>query len=335
LVLAGAALLIALLIARIVLGVAHAPLFPISTGVFESWFPVGHWGMPNGLQTAGLQFGSAAATPMIAVLMESHGWKNALLWTTLPALAVVALWSWYGRDSPKEHPSVSAAELAELDAKGGVHSGAGINRQDLLRVLANKDILLLAISYTIMNYVFYLLSTWSFLYLVQERHLSVLESGWLASLPFMAAALGAAVGGKLSDDLTVRFGLSIGYRAVPLVSLPLAGLLLFAGVESSNPYLAVAALSLAFALTEITEAAYSAATIAVAREHTMAAWGVVGTGGNLGGVIGTPIVAILSAHHAWTAAFLTGTVASIVSGLLWWWIDGGRPLKTAVARTHA
>ena len=202
-------------------------------------------------------------------------------------------------------------------------------------MLANKDILLLAISYTIMNYVFYLLSTWSFLYLVQERHLSVLESGWLASLPFMAAALGAAVGGKLSDDLTVRYGLSIGYRAVPLVSLPLAGLLLFAGVESSNPYLAVAALSLAFAATEITEAAYSAATIAVAREHTMAAWGVVGTGGNLGGVIGTPIVAILSAHHAWTAAFLTGTVAAIVSGLLWWWIDGGRPLQTGVSRTAA
>ena len=335
LVLAGAALLIALLIARIVLGVAHAPLFPISTGVFESWFPVGHWGLPNGLQTAGLQFGSAAATPMIAVLMESHGWKNALLWTTLPALAVVALWSWYGRDSPSEHPSVSAAELSELHAGGAAHAGAGINRHDLLRVLANKDILLLAISYTIMNYVFYLLSTWSFLYLVQERHLSVLESGWLASLPFMAAALGAAVGGKLSDDLTVRFGLRIGYRAVPLVSLPLAGLLLFAGVESSNPYLAIAALSLAFAATEITEAAYSAATIAVAREHTMAAWGVVGTGGNLGGVIGTPIVAILSAHHAWTAAFLTGTVAAIVSGLLWWWIDGGRPLQTGVSRTAA
>ena len=39
----------------------------------------------------------------------------------------------------------------------------------------------------------------------------------------------------------------------------------------------------------------------------MTAWGVVGTGGNLGGVIGTPLVAVLSAHHAWTAAFLTGT----------------------------
>ncbi len=335
LLLAGSAMLLALLVARIVLGLAHAPLFPVSTGVFETWFPVGHWGLPNGLQTAGLQFGSAAATPLIAVLMQSYGWKNALLWTTLPALALVGLWSWYGRNSPAEHPRVSAAERAELEVNASGHSAAGINRRDLMRVLGNRDILLLAASYTIMNYVFYLLSTWCFLYLVQERHLSILESGWLASLPFIAAGVGAGIGGKVSDALAVRYGLCIGYRAVPVVSLPLAGLLLFAGVESTDPYLAVGALSLAFAAIEITEAAYSAATTAVAREHTMTAWGVVGTGGNLGGVIGTPLVAVLSARHAWTAAFLTGTVFAIISGVLWLWIDGSRVLGSGTAASRA
>lgn len=326
LLLTGSAIFVALFVAQIVLGAAHAPVFPISTGTLEAWFPVGHWGFPNGLQTAGLQFGSATATAVTAVLMQSHGWKNALLWTSLPALALIALWYWYGRDSPAEHPRVSAAERAELHANTSVPKAARINRRDLLRVLGNRDILLLAVSYTIMNYVFFLLAVWGFLYLVQERHLSVLESGWLATLPFIAAAIGAGIGGKLSDQLAVRYGLCIGYRAVPVVTLPLAGLLLFAGVESTNPYLAVAALSLAFAAIESTEAAYSAATTAVAREHTMAAWGVVGTGGNLGGVIGTPLVAVLSAHHAWTAAFLTGTGAAIVSGVLWFWIDGGRTL---------
>jgi ACS family glucarate transporter-like MFS transporter len=331
----GSAMLITLLVARIVLGLAHAPLFPISTGVFETWFPVGHWGFPNGLQTAGLQFGSAAATPLIAILMQSYGWKNALLWTTLPAMLLVVLWSWYGRNTPAEHPRVTAQERAELDANGSPHPAAGINRRDLLRVLGNRDILLLAVSYTTMNYVFYLLSTWCFLYLVQERHLSVLESGWLASLPFIAAGIGAGIGGKLSDQLVVRFGLRFGYRAVPVISLPLAGLLLIAGVESTNPYLAVGALSLAFAAIEITEGAYSAATTAVAREHTMTAWGVVGTGGNLGGVIGTPLVAVLSAHHAWTAAFLTGTGFAVLSGILWFWIDGSRPLAIVAVDSKA
>src|SRR5579862_5313675 len=133
----------------------------------------------------------------------------------------------------------------------------------------------------------------------------------------------------------VALGLGPGYCAVPPVSLPIAGVLLFAGVECSNPYLAVSALSLAFASVEITEASYSAATISVAREHTMAAWGVVGTGGNLGGVIGTPLVAVLSAHHAWTAAFLTGTAAAIISGVLWFWIDGSRSLHGAAPAAAA
>ncbi len=157
LLLAGTALFVVLLIARLLLGTAHAPLFPVSVGAIESWFPVGNWAFPNGLQTSGLQLGSAAATPLIAILMESYGWKHALLWTSFPALALIVLWSWYGRNTPAEHPAVTAEERAELHANTVRHAGAGISRHDLLRVLGNRDVLLLAISYTIMNYVFYLL----------------------------------------------------------------------------------------------------------------------------------------------------------------------------------
>ena len=329
---AGIALLAVLMLSRLLLGAAQAPLFPLSTGTIESWFPVGRWGFPNGLQTSGLQLGSAAATPLSAILMHYYGWKNALLWTSLPALLLIGLWAWYGRDKPAEHPSVSDAELAELAGHNARPAAAGINRHDLLRVLGNRDVLLLAVSYTIMNYVFYLLGSWSFLYLMQERQLSDIQSGWLGMLPCIAAAIGAGVGGLWSDRLAVRYGLRIGYRTVPLIALPLAGLLLFIGVECTSPYWAVGALSLAFAAIETTEGPYSAATTAVGREHTMAAWGVVGTGGNLGGIIGTPIVAWLSAHHAWTAAFLTGTVAAIVSGIIWLWIDGSREITAEPQR---
>ena len=325
----GTALLAVLMLTRLVLGIAHAPLFPVSTGAIESWFPVGHWGFPNGLQVSGLQLGSAAATPMIAFAMQAYGWKNALIWTTLPALALIVLWGWYGRDKPAQHPGVSAAELAELNDNDAKAATARISLDDVLRVLANRDVLLLTISYTIMNYVFYLLGSWCFLYLIQERHLSVPQSGLLGSLPFIAAAIGAAVGGKWSDKLAVRYGLRIGYRAIPLIALPLAGVLLFIGVESTSPFWAVGALSLAYGVTEMTEGPYAAATTAVSRENAMAAWGVVGTGGNLGGIIGTPIVAWLSSHHAWTAAFVTGAVAAIVSGVMWLWIDGSRSMSAA------
>jgi ACS family glucarate transporter-like MFS transporter len=328
---AGTALAAVLLGSRLLVGAAHAPLFPISTGVIESWFPVGHWAFPNGLQTAGMHLGSAVATPLIALMMEAYGWKNTLVWTSLPALLLIGLWAWYGRNRPADHPAVSAAELAELGTAGKRPAALGIKRRDLLRVLGNRDVLLLAVSYTIMNYVFYLIGSWSFLYLVQERHLSVAQSGLLGSLPYIAAAIGSGLGGRLGDGLALRFGPRIGYRMVPVVVLPLSGLLLYAGVEASSALWAVGALSLAFGLIETTEGIYGAAATSVAREHSMAAWGVLGTGGNLGGIIGTPVVAWLSAQGSWTAAFLTGTVAAVISGVLWLWVDGSRALAPAAA----
>ncbi len=327
----GVALLAVLMLTRVVLGIAHAPLFPVSTGVIESWFPVGRWGFPNGLQVSGLQLGSAAATPMIAFMMQAYGWKHSLLWTSLPALLLIVLWGRYGRDRPAQHAGVSDAERAELRDNTAAPAAASVSLKDLRRVLANRDVLLLAISYTIMCYVFYLLGSWCFLYLVQERHLSIPQSGLLGSLPFIAAAIGAGVGGKWADRLALRYGLRIGYRAIPLVALPLAGVLLLIGVEATSPYWAVAALSLAYGAVEMTEGPYGAAATAVGREQTMAAFGVVNTGGNLGGIIGTPMVAWFSSHHAWTAAFVTGTVAAIVSGVMWFWIDAGRPVSARQA----
>src|SRR5271170_4384583 len=98
--------------------------------------------------------------------------------------------------------------------------------KQLLNILTNRNVLLLAGSYLCMNYSFYLLSNWVFLYLVQERKFSVLESGWLASTPPLAAALGAGIGGVLTGLLCKRLGDRWGYRLVPLVAMPVVGALL-------------------------------------------------------------------------------------------------------------
>jgi MFS transporter, ACS family, glucarate transporter len=152
----------------------------------------------NTLQTMGLQLGAAVTPPLIATLMHFFGWRNAILWTTIPALGLIGCWAWYGRNTPREHPSVSREELAEI----GVHAGSRVNAQislkRVMRVLANRQVLLLSVSYLTMNYAFYLLSNWAFLYLIQERHFSVLESGWLSGVPPLAAAVGSGVGGMLT-----------------------------------------------------------------------------------------------------------------------------------------
>src|SRR5207245_6875858 len=145
---------------------------------------------------------------------------------SLPAAIVIARWAWYGRNSPREHPSVTAEEIAELGKEPLPPPAAKIDWHRLRRVLANRSILLATFSYVCMNYVFYLISNWCFLYLVQERHFNALEGSWLATVPPLAAALGAGVGGSLVGFTCARFGNKWGFRIVPMIALPVTGLLL-------------------------------------------------------------------------------------------------------------
>jgi len=327
-VMSGTVLFVALFASQFLLGVAHAPFMPVCAGVMEAWLPPNRWALAQGLHTFFLQAGAGIATAVLVPLIALLGWQSALFWTALPPLAIIALWYWYGRDTPREHGAVSEQELAELSIEGSASPDSSISLARVGKILASRDILLLTLSYISMNYVFYLLANWCFLYLVQERHFATLEGGVLASLPPFGAALGAGLGGWSTEILRKRFGVRWGYRLIPLIALPMAGALLLGVVYSANAYLAALALTLAYGSIELTEGAYWASTMRIAQADTMAATGVLNTGGNIGGIIGIPIVAYLSGHQAWNAALILGTVAALVAAGAWFGIDASRPMAT-------
>jgi MFS transporter, ACS family, glucarate transporter len=324
LLLGGSTLFVVLIAAQALLGAAQGPIFPVSTGVFETWFTPQKWPLVQGLQSMGLQLGAALTPPLIAWLMSAFDWQRALFWTALPPLLLILAWAWYGRDTPREHPRVGAAELAELGEHSTASVDYAISWRRLGELLANRDVLTLTFSYLCMNYVFYLLANWCFLYLVQERHFTVLESGWLASAPPLAAAFGSGLGGKLASVLGERYGVRRGLRIIPLLSLPSAAALQFLAVDAANAYVAVAALALCFAAVEMNEGPYWAAIMHVGRSDAMSVSGLLNTGGNAGGLIATPVVAYLSGHHAWTAAFVIGAAFAVVSAASWLLVDPTR-----------
>ena len=320
----GGSLLVALVVARSLLGVAQAALFPVASGAIRSWFPEGSWASAQGSLVAGLWLGAAVTPPLVAWLMQEHGWRLALVLTSLPSLALVAVWHIYARDRPVEHPTISPLELDELASNPRTPPGPPVTTRRVLRVLGDPQILRITASYFIMNYVFYLVTFWSFLYLVQDRKVTVLEGGWLASLPFVVAGIAAAAGGRVADQLRARWGDRVGMRVLPLAALPSSAVFLFLTVTATSAYWAVAALCLGFACVELTEGSFWGATMRLAPSDTMAATAVLNTGGNLGGVVATPIIAALSVNHGWTSVFATGAVTSLAAAALWLTIDASR-----------
>ena len=323
LLLSGLALFVMLAASQAVLGISQAPVFPVFAGVVEPWFPARQWSFANGLQSSGMTLGTAITPALIAYLTDWLGWKAALIVIAVPGLLMTVLWGWYGRNTPREHPGVSEEELAEL-GEVATEVRPPMTWQRLKRIASDRNVLLLAFSYMCMNYVFYLLTYWVFIYLVQQRHLTALNSAWLAAIPPIGAAIGSAVGGWLSDYSVKRIGVRRGYHLVPMISLPVAGALLLVAIHVDTALAAVTALALAFAGAEITEGPFWAATTQVARADTMAATGVLNTGGNVGGLITIPIVAFLADRGEWDLSFVIGTGFAMVAALTWLLIDPSR-----------
>ena len=315
-----------LLLVRFVMGIAHAPMYPVQAAVVERWFPVGQWALPNAVSSTGLTLGAAAAQPLVALVMVYWGWR-ASFYVFIPlGLGLFGLWWWYARDNPVEHPAMGEDELKAIQA----------NRNDLTQevgfsawkqLIRNRETLLLAMSYFSLNYVFYLFFTWFFHYLVKELGFSILETGFLAALPWVTGAFVATLGGLTCDALCRRIGPRLGCRIPAMAGLIGAGCLLYAGLYSTSPYMAVALLSLCFASTQFAEGAFWSAQTFVAGPYTAPACGLMNTGGNAAGIVVAPLMPFLAQHVGWVVALSTGTAVAFSGALLWLFVRVDRPFE--------
>ena len=327
---AGGALA-SLLVLRFLMGVAQAPLYPVTAGTIQQWFPVGGWAFPNGLSSMGLGLGAAFTPPLVAWVMVSVGWRETFYVTAPVAVILTAIWWWYVTDSPAEHPKASPAELELIT--GDRPSEEELSETGVLKRLAkNRDLWLLTLSYLCMNYVFYIFFSWFYIYLVDVRGFGLLEGGFFASLPFIVGSFAATAGGWTCDHLCRRIGPRWGCRLPGIVGMILVALFLVLGALATNGVLAVVLLSICFASTQFTEGAYWAGATYIGGRHTSAATGVLNTGGNLGGVISAPLIPVLVDHFGWLIALSTGSVFALLSAFLWLWVRADKPL---VSQRHS
>ncbi len=316
-----------LIVVRFLVGVTHAPLFPVACGgVISRWFPIGSWGLPNGLSSTGLTLGAAASAPLLVWLMDMYGWRGSLLITAPVAFVFALAWWFTVRNDPADHPLVGASELALINAGRPPADDVGKQKGEWKKVIRNRDILLLTASYFCMNYVFYLFFNWFFFYLVDVKEFAPQEAGSLMAALWVIGAVGATLGGFACDRLIARFGFRWGPGGMASISLVLCGVFLVMGAVADDPYVAVILLCVCFACTQITEAAYWSTTIAISGKHAAAATGVLNTGGNVVGFIGGMLVPFTAAKLGWVTAISSGAVFAIIGAIIWLFVHGDRPM---------
>ena len=306
--------MVALVSVRLLLGATQAPIFPVTAGTVEAWFPPGHWALPNAVTSAGLSIGQAALGPVVTALIIAFGWRQACYLLAPLGVLVGAWWYWYARDLPVQHPAITPEEIAFIgrDRAKVEAAASGSWREALL----DRDVLVLAASYFCMNYVFFMFSHWLYIYLRESRGFSSLEGGWMYTLPFLTGAVLTVVGGAICDRLCRRLGPARGCRITAMTGLLLVAGFMLAGAFAPNPYVAVAMLSLCFGFVLFTDTAYWAATTYATGENTMSASGVLNFGGNLPSLL-APLIGLMIDRAGWLPTIASGSVFAVIGAGLW------------------
>ncbi|CAH0142014.1 putative glucarate transporter [Massilia sp. Bi118] len=251
--LAGGAAVTMLFALRLLVGAAEAPSFPGNSRIASAWFPTNERGLAAAIFNSAQYFATVLFAPIMGWLVHSYGWHSVFY--VMGGLGIVMAFVWlkviYG---PKDHPSVSASELkyiqeggALVDLDGAQKAPAQVNTFACIKeLLGNRMLLGVYIGQYCITTLTYFFLTWFPVYLVQERHMTILKAGFVASLPAIAGFLGGVFGGWLSDRLAKKgYSLSVS-RKLPIVIGMLLSMSMIACNYIETDMLVVAVMSLAF-----------------------------------------------------------------------------------------
>lgn len=313
-----------LLIVRFLLGVGEAVIYPGSNQFTATWIPTQERGKANGLIFAGTGTGGAVTAPFITWLMVSYGWREAFIVCAIIGFAAAMGWYIYARDTPEEHKSVNAGELAHIKAGlTGVRTGSSRIAVPWGRILGSKDIVLLNFAYFCFCWITFIFISWFFIYLKQARGLDLKSSAILTMLPFAMMVVGSISGGAIADALVKSRGSRVGRCLFSVFALVLAGGFLIVGSQVPGAIMATVLLALGAGAINFAQSAYWALAADFGGPHAGVVSGFMNMAGMLGGFLTSSATPWLQNHYGWTSVFFVGAGVALAGALAWLAINPG------------
>lgn len=238
---------------RLAVGALEAPAYPINNRVVTTWFPEKERATAIGFYTSGQFVGLAFLTPVLAWLQHHYGWHMVFVSTGLLGIVWGVLWYLIYRE-PRQFKGANAAEIELIQQGGGVvdldkrvtEKKAPFNWNDLGLVMSQRKLWGVYLGQFCLTSTLWFFLTWFPTYLVKYRGMDFIKSGFLASVPFLAAFIGVLCSGVLSDFL-IRRGATVGLaRKLPIIlGLLISTSMIGANFTDSTPWV-IFFLALAF-----------------------------------------------------------------------------------------
>ena len=145
--------------ARLGLGLAETPAFPINAKATGYWFPTGERGVATAIFDSAAKLATAIGVPFVSLILVNYGWRATFLVTGIISfLFFVAFYALYR--NPSEDKRLTHAEREYIKAGGAQAEGvptSGSVGGTLLYLLRQTKVWGLTIGFAAYGYSFYLL----------------------------------------------------------------------------------------------------------------------------------------------------------------------------------
>jgi MFS family permease len=340
-----AQLVIALLVARGLLGVVSAPIHPGSSRMVSHWFPLTAQSTCNGLVTAAACVGMASTYTVFGFLMDRLDWPGAFLVCGGATLVLALVWTALACDYPSGAsagaivpPESEKPTGIQLPPPADIQRAPGLKvrppivsvpprpvvlspREQFIALLGNRSLILLTLSYAALGYFQYLFFYWAQYYFEDVLKLGKETSRVYATIPLLAMGVGMFVGGWLADRALTRLGPRRGPAVVPVVGLLASAVVLALGLLSGEPTVTLVCFSVSMACAGASEGPFWTTSIVLGGRLGGTGAAILNTGGNAGGLLAPVITPLFSKFVGWQAGISVACFVCVAGAVLWWWID--------------
>ncbi|KIP97298.1 MULTISPECIES: MFS transporter [Pseudomonas] len=327
---------VTLFVLRFMVGFAEAPSFPGNARIVAAWFPTAERGTASAIFNSAQYFATALFAPLMGWIVYTYGWEHVFV--VMGVLGIIFAGVWMKTIyNPKEHPSVSAAEVEYIANNGGLvdmdqaKGSGGPKWNYITQLLTNRMMVGVYLGQYCINAITYFFLTWFPVYLVQERGMTILKAGIIASLPAIMGFIGGVLGGVISDWL-LRRGHSLTLaRKLPIV----CGLMLSTSMVLCNyvsaEWMVVGFMTLAFFGKGLGALGWAVVSDTSPKQIAGLSGGLFNTFGNIASIT-TPIVIgyIISATGSFKWALVYVGANALVAVCSYLFIVG--PIKRVVLK---
>lgn len=247
----GVSSLPAIIGCRMAVGFFEAPTIPTNFRCVSAWFPNRERAFAVGLYTSMQYVALGFLTPVLTWIMITWGWREVFYVTGAIGIAFALVWYAFYRD-PRDSKIVNKAELDYISEGGGITESGSSESQIPFswglvgRLFRERQLQGMFIGQFAVNTTLFFFLTWFPTYLVKGKGLTILQTGYYATLPFLVAIIGALLGGKWSDWM-IRRGYSLGVaRKTPIILGFLLAAAIFGANYTDNMVLVISFMSIAF-----------------------------------------------------------------------------------------